>query len=476
MELLPTHAKHVRDISRALSLRKPQADSLELLARIAAVVPLSKEAQVLAKAVTDVQAVLPKGHTFDGFERDFPSLAFTLATGVGKTRLMGAFVAYLHRAHGIRHFFVLAPNLTIYDKLRTDFSAGSRKYVFRGIEEFAATAPTIVTGEDYDKVANTLFSGTDQSVHINVFNQQKLKADNTDTTKNKRKVKARLRRLSEFIGQSYFDYLKGLDKLVVLMDESHRYRAEKIMDVLNELRPVLGLELTATPQVEKGTKTVAFENVVYRYPLANAINDGFVKRPAVGTRDGFDAKGFSESELEKVKLHDAMQFHENTKVALDTYTRQQRLPRVKPFVLVVSRDTAHASQLVTYLRSGEFYEGRYGGEGQVLEVHYKSEDDFVEQLLAIEQPENPTEIVVHVDKLKEGWDVTNLYTIVPLRKAGLQDAGRAKHRAGAAAAVRREDGRRRGGPPHDRESRQVQRHHRVRQQARLGDHRRGKVG
>ena len=48
------------------------------------------------------------------FERDFPSLCFALATGVGKTRLMGAFIAYLHLAHGIDNFFVLAPNLTIY--------------------------------------------------------------------------------------------------------------------------------------------------------------------------------------------------------------------------------------------------------------------------------------------------------------------------------------------------------------------------
>lgn len=419
MPLDLTLAKHVRDISKALSLRKPQAESLELLAQIAAVVPLSKEEQVLANAVEEVKGLLAKGHSFTDFERDFPSLAFTLATGVGKTRLMGAFIAYLHRAYGIRHFFVLAPNLTIYDKLKADFSAGTRKYVFRGIEEFAATTPTIVTGEDYDNVANTLFSRDDKSVHINVFNQQKLRQDNKDSKKGGRVVKARLRRLSEFIGQSYFDYLRSLDQLVVLMDESHRYRADKIMSVLNELRPVLGLELTATPQVEKGAKTVPFKNVVYRYPLANAIMDGYVKRPAVGTRDGFDPKDFvgSESELEKIKLYDALQFHENTKVALDTYTRQNDLPRVKPFVLVISRDTTHASELVQYMRSAQFYEGRYGAEGQVLEVHYKSEDDFVEQLLAIERADNPTEIVVHVDKLKEGWDVTNLYTIVPLRKA-----------------------------------------------------------
>ena len=71
------------------------------------------------------------------FERDFPSLCFALATGVGKTRLMGAFIAYLHLAHGINNFFVLAPNLTIYNKLITDFTPNTPKYVFKGIAEFA---------------------------------------------------------------------------------------------------------------------------------------------------------------------------------------------------------------------------------------------------------------------------------------------------------------------------------------------------
>jgi type III restriction enzyme len=44
-------------------------------------------------------------------------------------------------------------------------------------------------------------------------------------------------------------------------------------------------------------------------------------------------------------------------------------------------------------------------------------DENVEQLLSVERPDEPTEIVVHVNMLKEGWDVTNLYTIVPLRTA-----------------------------------------------------------
>src|SRR6266550_4260958 len=47
----------------------------------------------------------------------------------------------------------------------------------------------------------------------------------------------------------------------------------------------------------------------------------------------------------------------------------------------------------------------------------EEKDEVVERLLSVEKADEPTEIVVHVNMLKEGWDVTNLYTIVPLRKA-----------------------------------------------------------
>src|SRR5437867_10850716 len=42
---------------------------------------------------------------------------------------------------------------------------------------------------------------------------------------------------------------------------------------------------------------------------------------------------------------------------------------------------------------------------------------MIESLLKVEHADEPTEIVIHVNMLKEGWDVTNLYTIVPLRAA-----------------------------------------------------------
>ncbi|MFN7842255.1 MAG: helicase-related protein, partial [Pirellula sp.] len=60
-------------------------------------------------------------------------------------------------------------------------------------------------------------------------------------------------------------------------------------------------------------------------------------------------------------------------------------------------------------------------KGKVITVHSQTKgeekDEVVEQLLTVEDPANPVEIVVHVNMLKEGWDVTNLYTIIPLRKA-----------------------------------------------------------
>ncbi len=68
----------------------------------------------------------------------------------------------------------------------------------------------------------------------------------------------RFRRLQEYIGQSYFEYLSNLKDLVLLMDESHRYQASAGMKAVSEFKPILGLELTATPREEKGSTQEAF--------------------------------------------------------------------------------------------------------------------------------------------------------------------------------------------------------------------------
>ena len=116
----------VNAIAGRLSLRSPQRRSLEILDRITEIVP-PRKGNDPAAALEVIRAEFP---TVTDFEREFPSLCFALATGVGKTRLMGAFISYLHLAHGINNFFVMAPNLTIYNKLITDFTPNTSKYVF----------------------------------------------------------------------------------------------------------------------------------------------------------------------------------------------------------------------------------------------------------------------------------------------------------------------------------------------------------
>jgi type III restriction enzyme len=408
------NARVLNHVTGRLSLRPPQAESLTKLRQALEAAPeMLEHGQDVPAILATLRAQCP---TLEDFERDFPSLCFALATGVGKTRLMGAFVAYLHLAHDINNFFVLAPNLTIYNKLIADFTRNTPKYVFKGIAEFAQQAPLIITGDNYDQTGAAVDDapqGFAHDVRVNIFNISKI---NSEVRGGK---EPRIKRMREVLGDSYFNHLANLTDLVLLMDESHRYRAQAGMRAINELKPLFGLELTATPFVESSKGPVPFKNVVVDYPLARAMEDGFVKEPAVVTQRGFDAKAHTPEEVEKIKLEDGVRLHETTKVELLTYAHENDVAPVKPFMLVIARDTTHASQLLALLESSAFYEGRYAGK--VIQVDSSrtgaEEETMIARLLAVESVDEPTEIVIHVNMLKEGWDVTNLYTIVPLRAA-----------------------------------------------------------
>lgn len=404
-----------KQIAHRLSLRKPQKESLDLLEKIVKTAGFDPKEARDSKLQKISALQIPK---FSDFDRDFPSFAFALATGVGKTRLMGAFISYLFLAHGIKDYLLLAPNLTIYNKLNEDFSnPANPKYVFRGIGEFVYLPPKIITGDNYanvntqrkiisSKVQSTFFG---EEVHINIFNISKIDKEG-----------GRIKKLSEYLGESYFSYLSNLQHLVVLMDESHRYRADRGMTIINEIKPILGLELTATPKVKDGNRFVPFKNIAFEYSLAQAIRDGFVKEPAVATRKNLDQKklkSMDDDALDHLKLEDAVRVHENTKTHLLRFGRDRNLPVVKPFILVVAQNTQHAEKLQEYIKSHDFFDARYNDKVMTIHSNLKGEEkeENVELLLSLERPENPIEIVIHVNMLKEGWDVTNLYTIVPLR-------------------------------------------------------------
>lgn len=388
-------------ISGVMSLREPQKRSLEILDDVMGNLHIRKGMN-LKLALASIREMYP---TCTDFERDFLSMAFALATGVGKTRLMGAFVAYLYTNHNVKNFFVVAPNTTIYDKLKRDFSDfTSEKYVFNGLGCFH-NPPQIITDDDYKSKQISLF---ESDVRIFIYNIDKFNKD-----------KSNMKKLNEFIGDSFYDYLSNLDDLVVLMDESHHYRAEKGMPAINELKPMLGLELTATPLAKKGAKQVPFKNVVFEYPLSKSIEDGYTRTPFASTRTDVDFYNFGDEELDKVMILDGLTLHADIKERLKQYALTNSVRVVKPFMMVVCKDITHATWVENFIKSDECYDGAY--RNKTIMVHSKqkgSESEANTQLLlSVERSDNPVEIVIHVDKLKEGWDVNNLYTIVPLRTA-----------------------------------------------------------
>lgn len=402
----------VNNIKQRLSLREPLAEALEIVAKLTDKLALKKPTKnedyetYLEEQLKLAQEVSPY---CKDFERDFPSFAFSIATGIGKTRLMGACIAYLYLKKGIRHFFILAPNLTLYEKLIRDFGDPSyEKYVFKGLSEFVHNTPVVITGDNYTS-ANSLFSQNE--IQINIFNIAKF---NTESKEGGKKGAPRMRRLSEYLGQSYFDYLSSLNDLVILMDEAHRYHADASKKAINELRPILGLEMTATPTDEKGK---AFKNIVYEYNLAQALSDGkYVKIPTVATRKNFTKGNLSDEELDAIKIEDAISVHEKTKVHLELYSRNNNLPLVKPFILIICRNIEHAKRTLNLIEN-DLFNGRYAGKVLQIDSSTKKDEEVDRLFVSLEKPENNIEIVIHVNMLKEGWDVTNLYTIVPLRAA-----------------------------------------------------------
>jgi len=397
-----------------MSLWKPQKEGLEVFDALMQAIPVGKG---IHKATSiGVLAGLPaiqkqiKERRFDlnaelagNGGTDFPSFCFAIATGGGKTRLMGACIAYLYLAKGFKDFFILSKGETIYNKHRIeDFSPTSPKYVFKGLAGFPT--PRLIDGDNYERSAYPELFSDDITLYL--FNIEKIFNERTD-------VEFRFHRFHENIGGSFSDVLRSKPDLVLLMDESHNVRAEKSLKAINALQPILGLEFTATPKAA---------NVIYTFSLRQATNEGgpngggLVKRARVITRRDDDSL---IEEREDIKLRDGIRIHERKKTLLITYCKNNGLPTVKPRVLICAppsqkdQEQKHIERIAEYVQSNTFFGGAY--KGKALAVHQGSDDEQIQQLLDLEKTDNDIEIVIHVNKLKEGWDVKTIYTIIPLR-------------------------------------------------------------
>ena len=393
----------VSKIKYAMSLRTPQEEALSYLDAISTHCDYKRDdKETVEAAASEYSENNRKVRT----KFDFPSFCYAMATGIGKTRLMGACIYYLYKTKGYKHFFILAPGNTIYDKLRKESNPAHPKYIFKGLEAEMGR-PRVWDGENYDQYPvkyeqGSLFVDHTSEIQLFIFNIGKIFNSKTDTQFNFHKFK-------ETLGASFADVLAQFDDLVICMDEAHHYYAPASMKAINYLRPILGLEFTATPKSPS--------NVIYSYDVARGAAEGYLKIPVVMGRSNI--AGYSQDDIEEMKIRDGLTLHEHRKTVLREYCANNELDYVKPIVLIACKDTEHAKKIRALIDSDDFMNGKY--KGKVIEIHSKQtgeeSEENVRLLLSIESAANPIEIVLHVYKLKEGWDVNNLFTIIPLNAA-----------------------------------------------------------
>lgn len=136
----------VNKIKYAMSLRTPQEEALSYLDAISSHCDYKKDSKDVIEAAASEYCEKQR-KVKAGFE--FPSFCYAMATGIGKTRLMGASIYYLYKTKGYKHFFILAPGNTIYEKLRKESNPNHPKYIFKGLEAEMGR-PKVYDGENYD--------------------------------------------------------------------------------------------------------------------------------------------------------------------------------------------------------------------------------------------------------------------------------------------------------------------------------------
>ncbi|MGV0424709.1 DEAD/DEAH box helicase family protein [Corynebacterium tuberculostearicum] len=330
-----------------------------------------------------------------------------MATGLGKTYLMAAFVEYLRR-QGVGNVVIVTPGKTVQAKTVQNFTPGAPKFITG-----SSVPPEVVTPQDYSawinrtNGASTLSYGREIPMLAFIFNIQQLIAPK-DVGGNthggtQEAMRRKPRRFDENAGV-LFDYLKSREDLVVIADESHLYgtTAKAFNAALRELEPAASIGLTASVDKKK-------DHVIFEYPLYQAIKNQYVKAPVLAFRkDGYGTDQASEEQ----QLRDALQLRGIKQAFYDSYAASNNRNRVNAVVFIVCSDVEHATQVANLLRTPEYF----GRDSAVLQVDNQHDDDATQKLLnRLDQPDSPVLAVASVNKLKEGWDVKNIAVVVTLR-------------------------------------------------------------
>jgi len=354
--IIPYDAASIDDLAARLDLRDPNRRA------VAAVADTLDSAEPGAEIVCD------------------------LATATGKTYIAAGLIDYLASA-GVRNVLIVCPGTTILTKTVNNFTPGHAKFV-EGLD----VRPTVITAEDFARgsVSEALRSSGDFKLFV--FNVQQLLRPTANTSR-------RVRDYDENLGASLYEHLRSVEDLIVIADEHHSYFGPQFSKAVRDLSPQALIGLTATPHPKTDPN-----HIVFHYPLAEAIADGYVKVPVlVARRDG-------SADIRR-QLADGVILLKHKAAALAAYAQQIGEPAVNPVMFLVCSTIEEADEVAEILAGPDLL----GDPAAVLTVTSDSPDAALDSLGRVEEPDSPVRAIVSVQMLKEGWDVKNIYVVCALR-------------------------------------------------------------
>jgi type III restriction enzyme len=299
-----------------------------------------------------------------------------LATGTGKSYVMYGIAQIALGLGLVDKVLVLCPSLTIESGLQEKFQNLS------GDDRIKATLP-------------------DRAVYKNPRI-----IDANRTIKNGDIAVENIHAVYEGTGSSIQDSLKAVgERVLVLNDEVHHaYNSSSDTDLKKwksfllsseyNFKYILGFTGTAYKDDEY------FNDVFYRYSIRQAVEDRVVKSVDYVAKD------------ESIDTNEKFQkIYDNH----DEFVKKYRL--IKPLTILITKDISKArtlrEDLIDFLQKREKI-SRSAVEKKVLIVtSHKDHKKNVLQLKSVDDKNNPVEWIVSVSMLTEGWDVKNVFQIVP---------------------------------------------------------------
>jgi type III restriction enzyme len=409
------HTDHILPNGQVFRFHTAQREAIETLIFIFEVVKVRTRKELLEKYAFNTKDLrLPP---YD----DFARYCIKMATGSGKTFVMSMsivwqFANYLRGEEGYANTFsILAPNVIVYERLKSDFESGN---VFRTLP-FIPRHLLWLWDMDFYMRGDNERAYTQGALYLT--NIQQFYERNTGNGDEEPDV------MTAMLGNipptkktevtDFDDRIAKRDGLVmVINDEAHHTHEEdsqwnKFIHTLHERRPIAAqLDFSATPRYSKGS---LFAWIIFDYPLKQAILDRIVKRPVKGIAQIEEAKsnvasvrysGFLAAGVERWK----------------EYREQLEPLKKKPILFVMMNNTEEADDIGDWLRTK--YPSEFGSDKTLIihtdksgEVSKKDLDVARKAAKDVDHDKSPVNAIVSVLMLREGWDVQNVTVVVGLR-------------------------------------------------------------